>query len=131
MTRINVIPVQQLTGRHLVAEYREICRLPGNLHKSLNRKTPFCMSEIGAHYTLGTGHVKYFYNKMLFLQKRFKALVEEMVVRGYKPQFTDGTIFEACPKEFFGDYTPTVEAMEINKRRINERLGLTPVKDGV
>jgi hypothetical protein len=61
-------------------------------------------------------------NKMLFLQKRFESLVEEMKHRGYKPNYTDSSIFTKCDPQFYNDYTPTVEAMEINRRRVNDRL---------
>ena len=123
MTRINVVPVKELTVKHLVAEYREITRLPKNLHTSLNRKGKgFSFSEIPQSYTLGKGHVKYFYDKMKYLKIRFEQLVSEMLNRGYNPQYRDSSIFENCPKEFFNDYTPNVEAMIINKDRIAERL---------
>ena len=60
MTRINVVPVKELTNKHLVAEYREIMRLPKNLNTSLNRKgKPFNMNEIPEDYVLGSGHVKF------------------------------------------------------------------------
>ncbi len=121
MTRINVVPPQELSQQHLVAEYREITRLPGNLKKSLDRKTkPFSMSEIPSEYTLGKGHVKYFYDKMLFLEKRFQALVDEMLKRGYNPNFRDSGIFKADAR-FYQDYTPTDKALEINRARIAER----------
>lgn len=122
MTRINVVSVKELSRLHLVAEYREISRLPKNLRISLQRKgKPFKLTEIPSQYTLGTGHVKFFYDKMLFLQNRFKALVDEMLARGYNPTFRDETIFIPENKEFYNDYTPTNEAIEINKQRIKER----------
>lgn len=122
MTRINVIPVNELSRLHLVAEYREISRLPGNLKTSLERKgKPFKLTEIPNQYTLGTGHVKFFYDKMLFLQNRFKALVNEMLSRGYNPTFRDETIFIPENTAFYNDYIPTSEALEINKQRIKER----------
>lgn len=107
---------------HLISEYREITRLPGNLKTSLNRKgKPFSLSEIPKEYTLGKGHVKHFYDKMLFLQNRFKALVNEMIERGYKPTFRDESIFIPENKAFYNDYTPTSEAIELNIQRIKER----------
>lgn len=122
MTRINVVPVKDLSRQHLVAEYREITRLPGNLRTSLNRKTKkFSLDEIPKKYTLGTGHVKYFYDKMLFLKNRFNSLVAEMQSRGYNPNFTDDSIFIPDDKTFYNDYTPTEEAIEINLARIKER----------
>lgn len=41
MTRINIIPVHELTGKHLVAEYRELPRVPNMVlrHQSMG-KTP-------------------------------------------------------------------------------------------
>ena len=122
MTRINVVPVKELTNKHLVAEYREIMRLPNNLKKSLNRKSKsFNISEIPQEYVLGTGHVKFFYNKMKFLKERFEQLVVEMQVRGYKPQYIESNIFNADPL-YFNDYIPTEDAIKINRQRIKDRL---------
>ena len=122
MTRINVVPVQELNTKHLVAEYREITRLPANLKTSLNRKSkPFTLTEIPAEYVLGPGHVKYFFDKMLFLQKRFKQLVDEMLRRGYNPTYRDDTIFIPENMLYYNDYTPTAEAIELNRARIKER----------
>ena len=107
----------------LVAEYREITRLPKNLQTSLNRKSkPFSLDEIPSQYTLGKGHVKYFFNKMQFLEKRFELLVNEMLRRGYNPTYRDSSIFTNCPKEFYNDYLPQEFEIELNRSRINERL---------
>jgi deoxyribonuclease (pyrimidine dimer) len=122
MTRINIVPVTELSQQHLVAEYREIARLPKNLVKSLTRPSkPFDFNEIPPTYTLGTGHVKYFYDKMLFLEKRFDQLVTEMLRRGYNPTFRDSSIFRPHDNRFYNDYIPTEEALEINRQRIKER----------
>lgn len=121
MTRINVVRVEELSREHLVAEYREIMRLPGNLKAWLNRKTkPPSFDEIPVEYKLGTGHVKFFYTRFLFLQKRFESLVQEMQARGYNPKFTDSSIF-VVDKLYYNDYTPTEAAIEINRARIKER----------
>ncbi|MFN6269271.1 MAG: pyrimidine dimer DNA glycosylase/endonuclease V [Akkermansiaceae bacterium] len=122
MTRINVIPVSELTTKHLVAEYREITRLPNNLKKSLSRKVPFSLDEIPKEYTMGTGHVKFFYNKMKYLQYRFEDLVREMKLRGYNPTYTDSSIFIPKDSTFYNDYIPTEKAKEINRERISLRL---------
>lgn len=122
MTRINLVPVEELSTKHLVAEYREITRLPNNLSTSLNRKgKAFSINEIPPEYKLGSGHCKFFYDKMLFLEKRFKALVNEMLRRGYNPTYTDEKIFVPGDKRFYNDYTPTEQAIELNRIRIKER----------
>lgn len=79
------------------------------------------MKEIPEKYTLGTGHVKYFFNKFGYLKSRFEQLVSEMERRGYHPKFKDSSIFNQ-EERWMGNYTPTPEAIEINRQRINERL---------
>ena len=124
MTRINVIPVEELTREHLVAEYKEIMRLPNNLKKSLNRKTkPFCTSEIPTEYKMGKGHVKFFYDKFGYLKQRFESLLAEMIRRGYNPNYLDSSIF-VVDNKYMNGYTPTNEALRVNRERIKERLGL-------
>lgn len=121
MTRINLIPPRSLSTKHLVAEYREITRLPNNLKKSLNRKsTPFSFDEIPKQYVLGKGHVKFFYNKMYFLKKRFEKIVHEMLRRGYNPSFRDSSIFNS-EKIYFKNYKPSAKSIRLNKERIQAR----------
>lgn len=128
MTRINLVDPANLSSQHLIAEYREIMRLPNNLRKSLQRKIPFKMSEIPNEYVLGKGHVKFFYNKMKFLRRRFKALVAEMLKRGYQPHFKDANIFIPDEKKFDRDYRPTPKAIKLNRARIKERSKVSRAK---
>lgn len=122
MTRINVVAPKELHTKHLVAEYREITRLPTNLRTALNRKSKvFSVAEIPSEYVLGKGHVKFFFNKMLFLKKRFESLVDEMLQRGYNPTYRDSSIFDA-DAQYMNDYVPTEQAIQINRERINDRL---------
>ena len=116
------MPPQELTDKHLVAEYREIMRLPNNLKTSLNRKTStFSLSEIPSQYVLGKGHVKFFFDKFLFLKKRFESLVQEMHNRGFVTNYSDSGIFDVS-KDYMGDYNPTRKAISLNRKRINERI---------
>jgi deoxyribonuclease (pyrimidine dimer) len=122
VTRINLVPVSELSRQHLLAEYREITRLPGNLNTWLNRKSKAPdFREIPTEYKLGTGHVKFFFTKMQFLEKRFELIVAEMLKRGYNPNYRDSSIFKNCLPEFYNDYEPTEKALEINRQRILER----------
>lgn len=117
-----MVPVSELTRLHLISEYKEITRLPANLRQSLNRKSsPFSMSEIPNQYTLGKGHVKYFFNKFGYLKRRFEMLVDEMLKRGYNPSYRDSSIFNVESK-WMGDFEPTERDLEINRERIKERL---------
>jgi hypothetical protein len=80
MTRINAfIPPAELSDKHLLAEHREIKRIP-NMVRSGKAK----LEDIPDKFTLGKGHVKFFYNKLKWLQLRYQDLYEEAVFRGFK-----------------------------------------------
>lgn len=117
MTRINCIPVRELTDKHLIAEYRELPRV-----FKLARKCEDAPKE----YTLGKGHVKFFYNKLTYLFFRQHQLVDEMVSRGFKPKFDPDELARTYhTKEnaiLWNDWYPTKEAIAINKERITQRL---------
>lgn len=76
MTRINSnIDPKLLKRAHLVAELREITMVPASLKRSLmTRSHLMILSGIPKKFTLNTGHVKFFYNKLTFLQHRFDTL---------------------------------------------------------
>lgn len=72
MTRINTIDPTYLLDQHLFAEFREITRI-----SSLARP----LANYG-NYTMGTGHMKFFYDKGAFLAARLTKLQAEMDRRG-------------------------------------------------
>ena len=119
MTRINCIPVEELSAPHLVAEYRELPRVFALAHKAAARGDP----RGPACYTLGTGHVRFFYVRLAYLARRHQALVAEMRRRGYQPRFEGirRTDFPEIPDACWQDWTPTPEAMALNRARIAER----------
>lgn len=131
MTRINCIPVEELSDKHLVAEYRELPRISALAHKYCEREivgaaykeNTFGVFNIGLYpvkYVLGKGHVKFFYNKGEFLRKRFEEqIVPEMQRRGFKTNFT---LYRIHPNGMNLDWEPSDEAIYINRKRINERL---------
>ena len=61
MTRINLVPPEELSDQHLVAEYREIFMVGSSLQRSLGspnwEKTK---KSIPKQFTLNKGHVKFF-----------------------------------------------------------------------
>ncbi len=117
MTRINAgIKPSSLTNKHLLAEHREIKRIPNCI-----RKGKYNLDGIPEYFKLGTGHVKFFYNKLNFLFKRYLDLYEECKNRGFNVEYY-GEAWDDTPKELWGDYMPTRECIELITNRINERL---------
>lgn len=120
MTRINVVPVQELVDKHLIAEYRELPRIYNAAKKFLDNGEKGVVPEV---YVLGTGHMKFFYYRLSYINKRHNELISEMKRRGFNTNFT-GEIPEGftMPSRFWKDYVPTEEAMALNRKRISDRL---------
>lgn len=119
MTRISVgIRAKELCDKHLVRERIELLRIPNGI-KSGKSKVDF--DKIPIKFKLGTGHTIFFYNKLLYLHKRYIELTEECDRRGFT--ITDfSSSFEGLPSELYNDYIETPEDREILIERINERL---------
>lgn len=114
MTRINLVPPSELTTKHLVAEYRELPRVFALARKARPQ------ADLPSQYTLGAGHVRFFYDKIGWLLERQKALIAEMQRRGYRPQHTDPeSLAEGLA---LGQWSPPPEAIALNRARISERL---------
>ena len=118
MTRINVVPVRELSDKHLVAEYRELPRVFRLSYEWQQRNRP---TAIPAEYTLGKGHVTFFYDKLRFLIKRHRQLCREMRHRLFVVRFPDPPQFDH-DDDLMKQYEPTPEALRINRERINKRL---------
>lgn len=117
MTRINVVPVEELCNQHLMAEHREMTRIPNMINSG---KLQLEYRNAPVHYTLGAGHVKFFVDKLGFLKKRYGDLHQELLQRGYNVSYIWPS---TLPKyAILGDYTPTAEALYVNRERIKERL---------
>lgn len=116
MTRINCVPVTELCDQHLVAEYRELPRVFG-----LARRC----DDAPKTYNLGSGHVKFFYDKLGYLADRFQELVAEMRARGFKPQFDKPFTDEQWIKlhyNLWGVWEPDQQALNANRARLAVRL---------
>lgn len=117
MTRINVgIPPKQLTREHLIAEHREIKRVPNVISKG-----KYNLKDQPKEFTLGTGHVKFFYDKLGYLKQRYEEIYSECRERGYNVTYY-GDAWDNVPKHLMGEYTPTKRDIEIITQRINEKL---------
>ena len=135
MTRINLIPPKELCDQHLLAEHRELTRIPNAVAKG-----KFHLKGQPEEYKLGEGHVRFFFNKMAFLKKRYDELHTECKARGFKVQYIWPETLPSSP-ELWLDYQPTDAALEIYRQRIQERMpkkarftahqSFAPIKCGV
>lgn len=122
MTRINCVPPSELSGPHLVAEYRELPRVFGQVRARVHKGQTPADVTIPAEYRLGPGHVTFFFDKLQWLHDRQVGLIAEMQNRGYKPQHLNpSSLLEGIPSAWCGDWRPTEKAKEINRSRIRER----------
>lgn len=131
MTRLNLVPVDELTDQHLFAEFREIKMVPQSLKRSINaRGVQEVLNKIPDKFTLNKNHVTFFYNKGLYLVKRYDSLKAELRKRGYNVNFDAPLdrefVYINAGKEFINDYKPTLEALAIVRERIAARISLKP-----
>ena len=130
MTRCNLVPPSELADQHLFAEWRELKMFPKSLARSLRaRGLQGVLDIIPAEYTLGKGHVSFFYNKGAYLSTRYIALTAELRKRGVNfdiaSTFDPGHVF-ALNSSLFGPYCPTEAALVVIRTRIAEKIAMKP-----
>ena len=74
-----------------------------------------------ADYKLGEGHVRFFFDKLAFLQRRYAALHEECLARGFRVQNIWPQDLPDNPS-LWRDYQPTEQALALNRERITARM---------
>ena len=126
MTRINLISPKELTDQHLIAEYREITMVPAALKRTINSKAGLQLNQIPKEFTLNKGHVKFFYNKGLYLQKRYNQLIKEMKKRGFSPNPKRQFPKEIFLPNLYNDWNPSLKDKKIIIKRINEKIKMKP-----
>lgn len=129
MTRINVgVPPRELSNKHLIAEHRELKRIPNVVAKGKCN-----LKNIPTKFSLGKGHVSFFYDKLGYLRERYIGLYDECIARGYNVQNYLAS-WDGVPQELMNSYTPTEEDVRIIRERIADRLA-NPIakqkKDGL
>lgn len=124
MTRINCVPPEELTGPHLVAEYRELPRIFSSVFEHVEKDRTLNDVDQPAEYKMGKGHMKFFYDKLLWLSWRHVHIVNEMERRGYKPNFRENlrVTWSHIPSEYWNDWEPTEAAIAVSRARIADRL---------
>lgn len=118
MVRINLINPRKLSDQHLIAEYDEILMLRGYVirYPQLTEKIPT--------FRLGKGHILFFKDKLVYLQKRHELLKAEMKRRGFHPQKT--FLWQGIPRTLLNDWRPTAKDLKLIKTRLRERIRAKP-----
>ncbi len=118
MVRINIINPKYLSDQHLLAEYYEILMLFGYAKKYPEPK------QIPEKYVLGKGHIKFFKNKLRYLEKRHEEIRAEMSKRGFSPKIKPE--LKGYKKELLNGWSPSRNDLKAIKERIIYKLKLKP-----
>ena len=130
MTRLNLVPPEELTDQHLFAEWREIKMVPKSLARSIRaRGVDGVLRMVPREFTLNTGHVSFFYDKGTYLFNRYRDLTDELVRRGVNfnrsAELDPDDVYLRHPS-LLGLYTPTEKALQIIRQRIAEKIAMKP-----
>lgn len=127
MTRINGgISPAKLTDQHLLAEYNEMGMVYNSLDRTLKSKNGLDKSKIPNKYTLNQGHVYFHYDKLLYLEKRYESIKDELYRRDFNldPHRKIGN--KRYPLELYNDWIPTEDDLAIIKQRLILRITQKP-----
>lgn len=119
MTRINTIDPAALTDQHLMAEARELPRIFALVLSALAAARSL---EGPARYTMGTGHVRFFYTRTDYLHARQTALIAELLARGYNLTHRTAPAPIGPPSHWKPDATD----VQVNLARLRARLRGAP-----
>ena len=116
MTRINVVPVSELSDQWLIAEYRELPRV---------LKGSFSILGAPKQYKLNKGHIKWARYFGQFTSNRFNQIIQEMRYRGFKINFSS-SLDPYLTKEIKNDYTPNLSDLKVNRERLIAKYNQKP-----
>lgn len=123
MTRINLVPVEELSDQHLIAEYKE---LPRVVKQKIN------IEGAPKKYTLGSGHVKWARLHLIFTLDRYYSVCTEMKQRGFSLNYQPDELYICATKQAYISeyrwlhYVPTNEDVELSRNRIIEKIKMKP-----
>ena len=127
MTRINLVPPEELSDQHLVAEYREIFMVGSSLQRSLRSPNwGEAKKSIPKKFTLNKGHVKFFYDKGKYLSERYDELINEMKKRNMNPNPSRTFKEEQWPDELYKNWRPNDIDLQVVRKRIKRKINLKP-----
>lgn len=123
MTRVNCVPPEVLTDRHLVAEWKEIPRILTLIRNQLQSGG---IKPVPETYRLGTGHMQFFADKANWILCRLTELNNEMINRGMRPskdlmKSYIKAVEELPPEVKLSLWEPTPEDQQLNLSRLKER----------
>lgn len=120
MTRINsAIPVKSLSDEHLLAEHREIKRLPSYVVKSQKSGK---INNIPNKFCLGKGHVLFFLNKQKFIFNRYKEIYNELIKREFNIENYSENWNNLKNTQLWNDYISTENERDMLIERITLRI---------
>lgn len=120
MTRINYgIPVKCLTDEHLLAEHREIKRLPKSFSAALSSGS---INRVPKSFCLGKGHVLFFVDKPRYTLSRYIQIYRECIRRGFDVTAYSHNWDVYSDKWFRKSIRPTENDRNIIVERITERI---------
>lgn len=123
--RCNLIDPSLLTDQHLIAEKRELRMIPPLLEKKLKKGIEHVLLSIPSSFVLGKGHMSFWLNKGLYLEKRFISLHEEMKRRGFNPDESlkfNSKDFLFYKDSLYLDYIPTEDSLIKIKERLKDKF---------
>ena len=126
MTRVNLVDVTILSDQHLMAEWREITRVPAVLRKSIEaRSVKGAFGVIPSEFCLNRGHVMFFYDKRQFLCARHREITSELVARGFNLSRTSDyadLLVDIPPLFCKRKWSPSNADISVSAERIIEKL---------
>ncbi len=124
MTRINVVPPEELCDQHLLAEWRELTRIPnGIVNNKFKLDTP-----IPKTYRLGEGHVRFFLDKLGYLCERYIIILQECNKRGFRVtnNWPTEKLLNPLNHNIWQYWVPDKKSLILNRKRIFERMPNKP-----
>ena len=117
MTRISAkITPAELCDQMLIAEHREIIRIPNTIKSGKAN-----VKDIPPVLKLGTGHVKFFYDKLAYLHLRYLSLHHECLRRGFSVT-NYSEVFNDLPRGLYNNWVPEPFVRDLLIERVNNRL---------
>lgn len=122
MTRINCVPVECLSPKHKLAEYKEITRPFNKVIKRIEQGKP--VPTLDGGYRLGEGHETFFFDKLRWLHDRRYLLFWSLRNDGVNVDHEKYAVIQISianrlsKTSYWNDWAPTPEDMYINMARL-------------